>query len=127
MSDEKKCKLNSYGTNLSIDTKDDHSEAPSNVFYPLNHQARRRRRTHFTSAQISELEGIFERIPYPGASIRNTISSNLGIPEDRIKVWFQNKRARSRRKKRRKANNVITSLRRHFNSILNLKLRNRIM
>ena len=81
MSDEKKCKLNSYGTNPSIDTKDDHSEAPSNVFYPLNHQARRRRRTHFTSAQISELEGIFERIPYPGASIRNTISSNLGIPD----------------------------------------------
>ncbi|XP_016343660.1 double homeobox protein 4C-like [Sinocyclocheilus anshuiensis] len=57
--------------------------------------AGRRKRTCFTKEHSELLKMAFSVDPYPGISVRESLSQATGLPESRIQVWFQNKRART--------------------------------
>lgn len=46
----------------------------------------RRQRTHFTSAQLSELEGVFQQNKYPDQHTRDEIARYTSLNEPRIRV-----------------------------------------
>lgn len=60
-------------------------------------------RTTFTTDQQQQLEQVFKITPYPGICLRESIASNVNLSESRVQVWFQNRRAKLRRKQARGA------------------------
>eukprot|EP00731_Ephydatia_muelleri_P000025 Em0001g25a len=61
----------------------------------------KRSRTHYTPKQICILEGKFAQNEFPSAEERATMATELDVKIQHIQVWFQNRRAKHRRKKRK--------------------------
>ncbi|XP_066450692.1 homeobox expressed in ES cells 1 [Eleutherodactylus coqui] len=57
----------------------------------------RRPRTAFTRSQIEVLENVFRVNSYPGIDVREELANKLSLDEDRIQIWFQNRRAKLKR------------------------------
>ncbi|XP_004856526.1 paired box protein Pax-4 [Heterocephalus glaber] len=74
------------------------SEAPRGPYPGTSH----RNRTIFSPGQAEALEKEFQRGQYPDSVARGKLAAATSLPEDTVKVWFSNRRAKWRRQEKLK-------------------------
>ncbi|XP_026315072.1 hematopoietically-expressed homeobox protein HHEX-like isoform X2 [Hyposmocoma kahamanoa] len=72
-------------------------KSPTSVY--RSRRSGRHARVPFTAAQAIALEAAYARAPYLAPPALRALAAALQLRDDRIKIWFQNRRARERREK----------------------------
>ncbi|XP_012251842.2 homeobox protein vex1 [Athalia rosae] len=91
----------SSGTNLSsgsVGGDENPLTRPGSGCGTSDEDRKKRPRTAFTAAQIKSLEAEFERNKYLSVAKRLQLSKSLKLTETQIKIWFQNRRTKWKRK-----------------------------
>ncbi|XP_007245739.2 uncharacterized protein LOC103034894 [Astyanax mexicanus] len=63
----------------------------------LHPAPKKKTRTSYSTDQLDELERVFQDDHYPDAEKQKEIAVSVGVTPQRIKVWFQNRRAKWRK------------------------------
>ncbi|NXM65290.1 GSC2 protein, partial [Serilophus lunatus] len=74
------------------------------------HQIQRRTRRHrtiFSEDQLQALETLFRQNQYPDVVTREHLANSIHLKEERVEVWFKNRRAKWRHQKRASASALI--------------------
>lgn len=66
-------------------------------------------RVPFSTEQLTRLEKSYDESHYVSATQVSQLSTMLKLPENRIKIWFQNRRAREKKKSRKLSTCPTTS------------------
>ena len=61
-------------------------------------QESKRKRKNLTKEQLEILESVYEKDKYPHIDDRIKLEKPTNLSEDRIQVWFQNRRAKERKR-----------------------------
>uniref|UniRef100_A0A6I8RIL0 Homeobox protein goosecoid-2 n=1 Tax=Xenopus tropicalis TaxID=8364 RepID=A0A6I8RIL0_XENTR len=82
-------------------------EPPTLLSLPHTQRRTRRHRTIFTEDQLQALEQTFHHNQYPDVIAREQLAGRIQLKEERVEVWFKNRRAKWRRQKRGAASVII--------------------
>ncbi|KAK3096227.1 hypothetical protein FSP39_024679 [Pinctada imbricata] len=63
-------------------------------------QKKKKARTAFTTEQINELEKRYQVQKYLPANERSILAERLGLADQQVKTWFQNRRMKEKRQQR---------------------------
>lgn len=87
------CDIYKYGTLLPSDL---HNEDSNDVKVDKSHK--KRSRAAFSHAQVFELERRFRHQRYLSGPERTDLAKSLKLTETQIKIWFQNRRYKTKRR-----------------------------
>ncbi|CAC5397193.1 unnamed protein product [Mytilus coruscus] len=89
-----------------VNTGDTYSTNSSSTHTPISESTdsgrQKKNRTTYTQSQVQILERSFYENPYPDSNKIETIAIDLKVAEPNVKIWFQNKRARCRKRAQEK-------------------------
>ncbi|XP_067947640.1 retina and anterior neural fold homeobox protein 2-like [Watersipora subatra] len=69
----------------------------------------RKQRTVFETTQLEMLETTFNSNPYPSSEDYDNLAAKVSIDEARLRIWFQNRRARYRRSSKSIPSTILPS------------------
>ncbi|XP_070078896.1 double homeobox protein A [Equus przewalskii] len=89
---------------------EEHLESSQDEDHPeekIQSRGDRRCRTSYTSSQLHTLIEAFMNNPYPGIDSRQQLAIEIGVPESRIQIWFQNRRSRCHVQRKREPDEAL--------------------